>query len=310
MFKVAALYKFYNIKNPIFIHKHIKSELSKFSVKGTIIIGEEGINGTISSKNKSDLANAISIIKSINGFKDIDIKYSNSTIDPFIRLKLKLKKEIVTIGNNSIDPTNIVGDYVEPVEWNELITHKNTVLIDSRNNYEYAIGNFKNSINPRTTSFRDFPNWIEKQNFSEIDKKTKNFAMYCTGGIRCEKATSLMKEKGFLNVFHLKGGILKYFEKVKEQDSLWNGECFVFDDRVSVNHQLNPGAYDMCHGCRMPIQAKDKESKKFIPGVSCDKCFDTKTEKQKSRYKSRQKQVELAKSRNEKHIGPKEGAYN
>lgn len=310
MFKVAALYKFYNTKNPIFIHKYIKSELSKFSVKGTIILGKEGINGTISSKNKSDLSNAISIIKSINGFKDIDIKYSNSTVDPFIRLKLKLKKEIVTIGNKTIDPTNIVGDYVEPEEWNELITHKNTVLIDSRNNYEYAIGNFKNSINPRTTSFRDFPNWIEKQNFSEIDKKTKNFAMYCTGGIRCEKATSLMKEIGFVNVFHLKGGILKYFEQIKEQDSLWNGECFVFDDRVSVNHQLRPGAYDMCHGCRMPIQAKDKESKKFIPGVSCDKCFDTKTEKQKSRYKSRQKQVELAKSRNEKHIGPKDEAYN
>ena len=310
MFKVATLYKFYNIKNAIFIHKYIKSELNKFSVKGTIIIGLEGINGTISSKNKSDLSNVVAIIKSINGFKDIDLKYSNSTKDPFIRLKIKLKKEIVSIGNKRINPTKIVGDYIEPEEWNKLITNKNTVLIDSRNNYECAIGNFKNSINPRTTSFKDFPNWIEKQNFSETDKKTKNFAMYCTGGIRCEKATSLMKENGFVNVFHLKGGILKYFEKIKQEDSLWNGECFVFDDRVSVNHQLQQGAYDMCHGCRMPIQERDKKSKKFIQGVSCDKCFDTKTEKQKSRYKSRQKQVELAKNQNEKHIGPKEASYN
>ena len=225
-------------------------------------------------------------------------------------MKVKLKEEIVTIGDNSIDPTEEVGEYVDPNNWNKLIENKNTILIDTRNNYEYSIGTFKNSINPRTNKFREFPQWIKKQKFSNKDKETKNIAMFCTGGIRCEKASSLMKNQGFKNVYHLKGGILKYFELVPEVQSKWQGECFVFDDRVSVKHDLSEGTYDMCHGCRMPITEKDKTSKKYIKGVSCSKCFDKTTDEQKSRYMSRQKQVDLAKKRNQRHIGPKEEVFN
>ena len=183
---------------------------------------------------------------------------------------------------------------------------KNTIIIDTRNNYEYSIGTFKNSLNPNTTKFREFPNWLKKNKFTAHEKNNKNIAMFCTGGIRCEKASSLMKEKGFKNVYHLKGGILKYFESVSKEKSRWQGECFVFDDRVSVKHDLSQGTYDMCHGCRMPITDNDKKSKKYIRGVACPECFDKTSEEQKLRYKSRQKQVDLAKERNQKHIGPKE----
>ena len=310
MYIISALYKFHNIPDPRKIHNEIREELKKNSIKGTVLVGSEGINGTISARCSKNLNESLAFIRSISGFKNIDIKNSFSKKSPFVRLKVKLKKEIVTIGDSSVNPNINRGDYVEPNEWNKIIEDEDVLLIDTRNKYECTIGTFRNALNPNTTKFREFPKWLESQNFSDSYKKNKKVAMFCTGGIRCEKASSLMKTKGFKNVYHLKGGILNYFESVPEKESLWNGECFVFDDRVSIKHDLSEGTYDMCHGCRMPIQAKDKESKKFIPGVSCDKCFDAKTEKQKSRYKSRQKQVELAKSRNEKHIGPKEGAYN
>ena len=177
--------------------------------------------------------------------------------------------------------------------------------IDTRNDYEYSIGTFKNSINPNTVKFREFPEWVKKQNFSKEDKETKKIAMFCTGGIRCEKASSFMKKDGFNDVNHLKGGILKYFEVVDEQESLWSGECFVFDDRVSVRHDLSVGTFDMCHGCRMPITEEDKKSMSYIKGVACPKCFNEKTEEQKARYMSRQKQIDIARGRNQKHIGPK-----
>ena len=219
---------------------------------------------------------------------------------------IKLKQEIVTIGDTSIDPNKIVGNYVSPDEWNLLIQDEDTIVIDTRNDYEYSIGTFKNAINPNTQKFREFPGWVEKNKFSDEDKKSKRVAMFCTGGIRCEKASSFMKDYGFDEVFHLKGGILKYLEDMPKENSLWEGECFVFDDRVSVNHNLEPGSYDMCHGCRMPITDQDKDSSKYIKGVACPNCFDKTTEEQKARYMSRQKQVDLAKSRNQKHIGPKE----
>tara|TARA_Y100000768_G_C23883721_1_gene636533 strand:+ start:50 stop:982 length:933 start_codon:yes stop_codon:yes gene_type:complete len=306
MYKVAALYKFTKILDPFKIRNNICSKLKNHNVYGTILVGEEGINGTISSNSKNNLDKAIEFISKLEGFKNLEVKYSFSEKNPFIRLKVKLKKEIVTIGDTSVDPTKIVGEYVSPAEWNELIDNKDTIVIDTRNNYEYSIGTFKNSLNPKTSKFREFPNWIKEQKFTKEDKKHKNIAMFCTGGIRCEKASSLMKAHGFDNVFHLKGGILKYFEDIPEADTRWQGECFVFDDRVSVKHDLSEGSYDMCHGCRMPITEDDKLSAKYIRGVACPDCFDKTTEEQKSRYMSRQKQVDIAKKRNQKHIGPKE----
>ena len=304
MFKVAALYKFHSIENPLSVRHMLKSNLDNNLVTGTILIGKEGLNGTISASIK-DMKKAISIIKSIKGFDDINIKYSKSKIKPFTRLKVKTKEEIVTIGDKKLDPSINSGIYVEPKDWNSFIAKDDVLLIDTRNNYEYSIGTFKNSINPRTNNFREFPNWVKNQKFSNKDKKTKKVAMFCTGGIRCEKATSYMKKEGFKNVFHLKGGVLKYFEDITTDQSKWIGECFVFDDRVSLDHNLVEGSYDMCHGCRMPITKQDKESKYFIKGVSCPACFASKTDEQKSRYMSRQKQIDLAKSRNESHIGPK-----
>ena len=305
MFSVAALYKFSSINDPESLHNEIRIRLKSLSISGTILVGEEGINGTISGTN-SKIKKAIAFIQSIKGVASLDIKYSKSPKNPFIRLKIKLKKEIVTIGDRSINPNKIVGDYVDPKNWNSLIDDKDTILIDTRNDYEYSIGTFKNAINPNTVKFREFPKWVKDQNFTEDDKKNKKVAMFCTGGIRCEKASSLMMKDGFENVHHLKGGILNYFQSVKNEDSLWEGECFVFDDRVSVNQDLTVGNYDMCHGCRMPITEDDKKLKEYIKGVACPKCFNTTTEDQKARYMSRQKQVDLAKARNQKHIGPKD----
>ena len=302
---VAALYKFSLIKEPNLLQLKIRNKFKSYSVCGTILIGNEGLNGTISG-NKSSIIKAIKYIKSIEGFNNIDIKYSESQKNPFARLKIKLKKEIVTIGDESIDPNDIAGHYVNPQNWNDLISDENTILIDTRNDYEYSIGTFKNSINPNTIRFREFPEWVKKQNFSKEDKETKKIAMFCTGGIRCEKASSFMKKEGFNDVNHLKGGILKYFEVVDEQDSLWSGECFVFDERVSVRHDLSVGTFDMCHGCRMPITEEDKKSMSYIKGVACPKCINEKTEEQKARYISRQKQIDIARGRNQKHIGPKD----
>ena len=306
MNEIVALYKFVYIEKPLHIKKILRSRLNDLNIYGTILIGEEGINGTISSDDSSQLSQAICFIESTKGFKDLDLKFSQSAKKPFIRLKVKLKKEIVTIGDPKINPNELAGEYVDSKDWNKLIEDEETIIIDTRNNYEYSIGTFKNSINPKTKKFREFPEWLEKQNYNNHDKKNKKIAMFCTGGIRCEKASSLMKNKGFKNVFHLKGGILKYFECIPETQSRWEGECFVFDDRVSLKHDLSIGTYDMCHGCRMPITDKDKQSNKYIRGVTCPNCYNKKTQKQKSRYISRQKQIDLAKKNNLKHIGPKE----
>ena len=310
MFKVAALYKFFEIDNPLELQISLKKILKNHSIFGTILVGSEGINGTIAAKDKENLSKALTYLKKLKGFKDLDIKFSDSQKNPFIRLKVKLKEEIVTIGDKSIDPSKSAGEYVNPEDWNSLLEEENILLIDTRNDYEYSIGTFKNSINPKTQKFRDFPKWLKNQDYTTEDKNGKKVAMFCTGGIRCEKASSLMKNEGFKKVYHLRGGVLKYFESVSQDKSLWDGECFVFDDRVSVKHDLSVGDYDMCHGCRMPITENDKKTKKYIRGVACPNCFDQTTEEQKSRYKSRQKQMELAKQRNQKHLGPKEEVLN
>ena len=302
---VSALYKFSLIESPNLLQSKIRRKLKSLSILGTILVGKEGLNGTISGK-KENIDKAIKYIKNIDGFCDIDVKFSKSLVNPFIRLKIKLKDEIVTIGDKSINPNKEVGKYVNPEEWNDLISNKNTILIDARNNYEHSIGTFKNSLNPNTIKFREFPEWVRKQKFSDNEKQNRKFAMFCTGGIRCEKASSFMLKEGFKDVSHLKGGILNYFDSVPKNESKWKGECFVFDDRVSVKHDLTEGSYDMCHGCRMPITNEDKATDEYIKGVACPSCFFEKTEEQKARYMSRQKQVDLAKERNQKHIGPKD----
>ena len=305
MFKIAALYKFAEVGNPEKAQIEIRANLKVLSIHGTILLGQEGINGTISG-SKDNIDKAIAYIRQLKNFNDTDIKFSEASINPFARLKIKLKKEIVTIGDKTIKPQEVTGNYIDPKDWNDLIDDNNTILIDTRNDYECAIGTFKDAINPKTVRFRDFPEWVKTQNFSKKDKQSKKIAMFCTGGIRCEKASSFMMNDGFKDVNHLKGGVLKYFEDVPEKKSLWLGECFVFDDRVSVRHDLKVGSYDMCHGCRMPITDADKKSNNYIKGVACPKCFAQKTEKQKSRYMSRKKQIDLAKTRNKKHLGPKD----
>ena len=217
-------------------------------------------------------------------------------------VKVRLKKEIVTIGNTEVNPNKYIGKYIEPNDWNELISDPNTILIDTRNEYEVAIGTFKGAINPKTKSFRDLPNWIKNNLENEDDDyKNKKIAMFCTGGIRCEKSTSYLVQKGFTNVSHLKGGILKYLENIPKKKSLWDGECFVFDQRVSVAEELKPGSYLMCHGCRMPLKPEDTKLKSYIHGVSCKYCHNKKSAESKKRYADRQKQINLARERGEKH---------
>ena len=282
----------------------LKKELKNLQILGTIIIGHEGINGTVSG-SETNINKALKFLKSDSRFSDLDIKYSFSNKAPFLRLKVKIKKEIVTMGIDNIKPTTQAGKYLTYDQWDSLLNHEDTVLIDTRNDYEYSIGTFKNSINPKTSNFKEFPKWVKKQKFTQEVKKSKNIAMFCTGGIRCEKASSYMKNEGFKNVYHLKGGILKYLENTDIENSLWQGECFVFDDRVSVKQDLTQGDYDLCHGCRMPITEQEKLSNNYVKGVSCSNCVTNKSSEQVQRYKSRQKQINLAKAKNKSHLGPK-----
>ena len=301
-FLIAAFYKFTKVSLLSELQTEFYKFLENLSIKGTVLLAEEGINGTVSGSSES-IAKFKNFLFDKDLLSESDFKVSSADFMPFPRLKVKLKKEIVTIGKCEINPGKKVGEYVDPLDWNQLITDEDVLVLDTRNTYEVSIGSFEGAIQPETTNFREFPEWAETEG-SKLPKD-KKIAMFCTGGIRCEKASSLLKDKGFKKVYHLKGGILNYLEKVKPQESLWNGECFVFDDRVALNHKLEPGSYDLCHGCRMPITEDDKLSDKFVRGVSCAHCFDDKTEEQKRRYADRQMQIDLAKSRNQKHIGSK-----
>ena len=303
LFQVATFYKFHDLLNLENLQSSFQDFLSQQKIKGTILLASEGINGTVAGTSP-----AIEAFKKFLAHQNLlspsDFKTSFSKKEPFPRLKVKIKDEIVSIGNALANPQKIVGEYIKPEDWNKFISQDNVLIIDARNIYEHSIGSFQNAIQPGTTNFREFPDWVDKLENSP-DSKDQQIAMFCTGGIRCEKASSLMKAKGFKNVHHLKGGILSYMEKVDESDSLWEGECFVFDDRVALNHQLEIGSFDMCHGCRMPITESDKLSEEYQRGISCSKCFNTKTVDQKKRYADRIKQIDLAKQRNQKHIGPK-----
>ena len=300
-FKVAAFYSFIKLSNLKELQEIFFEFLQAKDIKGTVLLASEGINGTLAGQGSS-IDEFKNFLKSKNLFEAKNFKTSICEHSPFPRLKIKLKDEIVSIGNKSADPKKIVGEYILPENWNNLIADEEVMVLDTRNTYEYSIGSFKNSIQPETTNFREFPAWLERLEASGIDKN-KKVAMFCTGGIRCEKASSLMKSKGFKNIYHLQGGILNYLEKINEENSLWDGECFVFDDRVALNHKLEVGSYEMCHGCRMPITDFDKDSEHYERGVSCPNCYNQKTPAQKKRYADRQKQVDLANFRNQKHIG-------
>ena len=300
-FIIAAFYDFKPLKDLEQLQLAFRDFLEQRSIKGTILIAKEGINGTIAG-SKAAIEEFEVFLKAIKLFNQSNYKTSHASFKPFPRLKIKIKDEIVTIANELADPRHDVGKYIDPKDWNTLIEKEEVLVIDTRNTYEVSIGTFKNSIHPETTNFREFPGWIDALEKSELDKNTE-IAMFCTGGIRCEKASSLMKRKGFKNISHLKGGILNYMKAIPERNSLWKGECFVFDDRVALNHNLEVGSYDMCHGCRMPITEADKLESEYVRGVSCPNCFNKKTADQKKRYADRQKQVDLAKQRNQKHIG-------
>tara|TARA_Y100000996_G_scaffold359972_1_gene302188 strand:+ start:217 stop:1158 length:942 start_codon:yes stop_codon:yes gene_type:complete len=300
-FKVAAFYAFADLLNLEELQRTFAYFLKKEDIKGTVLLAHEGINGTIAG-TEAGIDRFKNFLKLNKLYESQNFKTSACKEDPFPRLKVKLKDEIVSIGNELADPTKIVGEYVQPEDWNSLISQEDVLVLDARNTYEFSIGTFEKSIQPETTNFREFPDWLEDLESSGVNKNNK-VAMFCTGGIRCEKASSLMKAKGFKNIYHLQGGILNYMEKVDAEDSLWKGECFVFDDRVALNHNLEVGSYDMCHGCRMPITDEDKLEEEYVRGVSCPNCFNEKTPDQKKRYADRQKQVDLAKLRNEKHIG-------
>ena len=258
LFKVAAFYSFIDLSDQLQLKSEFTEFLKKQDMRGTMLIASEGINGTLAGK-ESSINEFKNFLKSKNLYEAKNFKTSHCEYDPFPRLKIKLKDEIVTIGNKLVDPKKIVGEYIPPENWNQLIADEEVMVLDTRNTYEHSIGSFKNAIQPETTNFREFPAWLDQVEASGLDKN-KKVAMFCTGGIRCEKASSLMRSKGFENIYQLQGGILNYLEKINEEDSLWKGECFVFDDRVAINHKLKVGSYDMCHGCRMPITESDKNS--------------------------------------------------
>lgn len=296
---VCALYKFVALDDFESLREPLLTFMKTHEIRGTLLLASEGINGTVAGSRDSINA-LLQHLKSDPRLANLEHKESLDETNPFYRTKVRLKKEIVTLGVEGIDPLRTVGTYVEPKDWNELISDPETLLVDTRNDYEIGIGTFKNAVNPETESFRDFPDYVKNNLDPETHRKV---AMFCTGGIRCEKSTAYLKECGFDEVYHLKGGILKYLEEVPAAESMWEGECFVFDNRVAVGHDLAKGQYDQCHACRMPITEEDKLNEFYMKGVSCLHCHDKSSEEQKVRFEQRERQVQLAKQRGEDHIG-------
>ena len=296
---VAALYKFVTLEDFHELREPLLDACLAASVRGTLLLAREGINGTIAG-SRGGIDQVLAYLRAEPRLADLEHKESVDDHMPFYRMKVKLKKEIVTMGVAGIDPNQRVGSYVKPRDWNALVSDPEVLLIDTRNDYECGIGSFRGAVDPHTTSFREFPAYVRSQ---LNPRKQKKVAMFCTGGIRCEKASAFMLQEGFEEVYHLEGGVLKYLEQVPEEDSIWEGECFVFDNRVAVNHQLEKGSYDQCYGCRHPITEQDKESDEYQKGICCPGCFDTLTAEQMARFRERQKQIELAELRGEVHVG-------
>jgi UPF0176 protein len=296
---VVALYHFVRLENYQEMRQPLLDVMLENDVRGTLLLADEGINGTIAG-NRDGVTRVLNWLHQDNRLVDLASKESFTDEMPFYRTKVKLKKEIVTMGVQGIDPNLKVGRYVKPENWNTLISDPETLLIDTRNDYEFQIGSFKNAVNPNTDTFREFPAYVKEH----LDpKKHKKVAMFCTGGIRCEKSTAYLMEQGFEDVFHLQGGILKYLEDVPQNETMWKGECFVFDNRVAVNHDLEKGSYEQCYACRYPITKEEMQSEHYSEGVSCPHCYEKVSDEQKQRFAEREKQILLAKQRGEEHIG-------
>ncbi|MBN3563208.1 oxygen-dependent tRNA uridine(34) hydroxylase TrhO [Aliamphritea spongicola] len=296
---VCALYKFVTLEDYQEIREPLRQLLESNGIRGTLLLAKEGINGTVAG-TREGIDALLAWLKNDPRLADTVYKESFDDSNPFYRTKVKLKKEIVTMGVEGIDPKQVVGTYVKPKDWNALISDPDVILVDTRNDYEVQVGTFEGAINPETDTFREFPQYV-KDNLDP--EKNKKVAMFCTGGIRCEKSTAYLKEQGFDEVYHLEGGILKYLEEVPEEETMWQGECFVFDNRITVNHQLEKGIYDQCHACRLPITEEDKQSDKYMQGVSCHQCYDKQDPAQRQRFIERQKQMQLAETRGEAHLG-------
>ena len=299
-FRVAALYRFCRLGRLEELREPLTAFCCAHGIKGTLLLASEGINGTVAG-SEADIASLIAYLESIPEFAGLEVKFSTAATMPFHRMKVRLKREIVTMGVDAVDPENSAGTYVAPADWNALISDPDTFIIDTRNSYEVSLGTFQGAVDPGTASFREFPAWVEQH---RADLDGKKVAMFCTGGIRCEKATAYVKALGIEEVFHLKGGILKYLEEVPAAQSLWQGECFVFDERVSVAHGLAEGEAELCRACRFPLTVNDRLSPKYEAGISCPHCFEARSEEDRARYAERQRQVELAEVRGRgPHIG-------
>lgn len=297
--RIAALYRFCRLPHFTDLRAPLMELCERKGIKGTLLLAREGINGTVAG-SPDDIDTLIAWLAAMPEFDGAEIKFSHADAMPFHRMKVRLKKEIVTMGVADIDPLRGVGAYVEPADWNALIADENTVVVDTRNDYEIAIGTFERAIDPHTTTFREFPEWVERNHNLLAGKKV---AMFCTGGIRCEKATAYVRSLGLGEVYHLKGGILRYLEEVPAEESLWRGECFVFDERVSVGHGLEPGEARLCRACRHPLTMEEQASPLFEEGVSCPHCHGTRSADDRKRYEERHRQVQLAQAKGRRHIG-------
>ncbi|GAA3859389.1 rhodanese-related sulfurtransferase [Celeribacter arenosi] len=303
MFTVCALYHFTRFEDPAALRGPLLELCVSEGITGTLLLAREGINGTVAGPTAASIDKLVSYINGLPGCDGFDYKLSSAVEPPFIRMKVRLKKEIVTMGQPDVDPLAAVGHYCTPQEWNDLIAAEDVAIIDTRNDYEVEIGTFKGAIDPNTKSFGEFPQWWEE---NKDRFHNKRIAMFCTGGIRCEKSTNYLLGQGIENVYHLKGGILKYLEEMPEEKSLWEGECFVFDGRVSIGHGLQEGPHELCHACRRPILPEDKARPEFEQGVSCHRCIDEVSEERRAGFREREKQIALAKKRGEVHMGRQE----
>jgi len=299
---VAALYRFARFDDPASLRVALEELCKANLIRGTLLLAPEGINGTIAGTGEG-IAAVLDAIRKLPDCADLDVKLSTATTMPFHRMKVRLKREIVTMGQPDIDPRASVGTYVDPHDWNALIVDPETIVIDTRNDYEVAVGTFARAIDPQTATFRHFPAWFRENRERLLGKNKPRVAMFCTGGIRCEKSTAFLKQEGIEDVYHLKGGILKYLETVPEAESLWRGECFVFDQRVTIGHGLAQGSYELCHACRRPVTAEDRQSPHWEEGVSCPACHAERSDEQRASYRERHRQEALAAAQGRLHIG-------
>ena len=301
--RVAALYRFAPVTDPAGVRDALQVVCDAGEVRGTLLVAPEGLNGTIAGSEPAVEA-VLSAIHAMPGFETLELKYAWTDALPFHRMKVRVKREIVTMGQPDLDPAQQAGVYVAPTNWNALIADPETLVIDTRNDYEGEIGAFEGAIQPNTRSFRDFPDWFRTEGRALLEQTgAKRVAMYCTGGIRCEKSTAFLKAEGVKNVHHLEGGILRYLETVDEDESLWRGECFVFDERVSVGHGLTQGSHTLCRGCRLPVDDAGRASPHYVEGVCCERCHETRDDAQRERYAERHRQMEIARKRGDVHLG-------